>query len=114
MLGPGKGKSFNGSNVLGPWIVTPDEIGDPYDLETRVKVNGEVWSRGHTGGMLFSFEALLASLSRSETIQAGEFIGSGTVENGCGLELNRFLEKGDRIELEVERIGTLNCAVSKT
>ncbi len=104
MLGPGKGKSFNGSNVLGPWIVTPDEIGNPYDLKTWAKVNGEVWSTGHTAGMLFSLEELLASLSRSETIHAGEFIGSGTVENGCGLELRRFLERGDHIELEIERI----------
>lgn len=113
MLGPGKGKSFNGSNVLGPWIVTPDEIGSPYDLRTCAAVNGQAWTEGNTGGMLYSFEELIAALSRDETICAGEFIGSGTVENGCGLEMNRFLEKGDEIALEIERIGTLNCSVSR-
>jgi len=112
LLGPGKGKSFNGSNVIGPWIVTPDEIGDPYALRTQVTVNGDSWTEGHTSGMLFSFEELIASLSRSETIHAGEFIGSGTVENGCGIELQRFLEKGDYLSLEIERIGSLNCSVS--
>jgi 2-keto-4-pentenoate hydratase/2-oxohepta-3-ene-1,7-dioic acid hydratase in catechol pathway len=107
MLGPAKGKSFDGANVLGPWIVTPDEIGDPYCLHVEARVNGDVWSRNVTAGMLFGFEELIAYMSRDETLFAGEFIGSGTVGNGCGLELERFLSDGDRIELEVERIGVL-------
>jgi len=107
LLGPSKGKSFDGSNVLGPWIVTYDEIGNPYDLATEVRVNGEVRSRGRTEGMLFSFEEILAHASKDETIHAGEFFGSGTVGNGCGLEIGRFLEDGDTVELDVERIGVL-------
>lgn len=107
LLGPSKGKSFDGSNVIGPWIVTYDEIGNPYDLSTEVRVNGEVRSRGRTQGMLFSFEEILAHASKDETIHAGEFFGSGTVGNGCGLEIGRFLDDGDAVELDVEKIGVL-------
>ncbi|HWK67838.1 MAG TPA: fumarylacetoacetate hydrolase family protein [Rhizobiaceae bacterium] len=110
-LGPAKGKSFDGANVIGPWIVTPDEIGDPYSLAMEARVNGEVWSQGKTEGMLFSFEEMLAHMSQDETVFAGEFIGSGTVGNGCGLEHGRFLQDGDTIELEVERIGVLKNKV---
>lgn len=52
-LGPAKGKSFDGGNVLGPWIVTPDEIGDPYKLKMDARVNGETRSRSTSEGMLF-------------------------------------------------------------
>lgn len=112
-LGPAKGKSFDGANVLGPWIVTPDEIGDPYRLRMEARVNGEVWSQGISEGMLFSFEEMIAYMSRDETLHAGEFIGSGTVGNGCGLEHGRFLQHGDTIELEVERIGILRNRVER-
>ena len=54
-LGPAKGKSFDGSNAMGPWIVTADELGDPQTLKVEVKVNGETRSTGDTSGMLFSF-----------------------------------------------------------
>lgn len=106
-LGPTKGKSFDGGNVFGPWIVTPDEVGNPYALSVQARVSGEVWSRGTTSGMLFSFEELLAYVSKDETIMAGELLGSGTLGNGCGLELGRFLKDGDTVELEFERLGVL-------
>ena len=112
-LGPAKGKSFDGGNVLGPWIVTPDEIGDPQNLAVEVRVNGQTRSRGRTAGMLFTFEQILAHISQDETIHAGEFFGSGTVGNCCGLELGRFLEHGDVIELEVENIGILKNRVER-
>src|SRR6266851_7773141 len=86
-LGPAKGKSFDGGNVMGPWIVTSDEIGDPYHLRMEVRVNGEVRSKGVSEGMLFSFEEIIAHITQDETLMPGEFIGSGTVGNGCGLEL---------------------------
>ena len=110
-LGPAKGKSFDGSNATGPWIVTPDELGDPQTLQVEVRVNGETRSRGDTREMLFSFEDILAYASQDETIHAGEFFGSGTVGNCCGLEIGRFLEDGDVIELEVERMGILRNTV---
>jgi 2-keto-4-pentenoate hydratase/2-oxohepta-3-ene-1,7-dioic acid hydratase in catechol pathway len=110
-LGPAKGKSFDGGNVLGPWIVTPDEIGDPYALDMEVRVNGKVRSKGATDGMLFSFEEIIAHVSKDETLMPGEFIGSGTVGNGCGLEIGWYLEHNDEIELEVEKIGVLRNKV---
>lgn len=112
-LGPAKGKSFDGGNVMGPWIVTPDEIGDPYKLKMEARVNGEVRSKGISDGMLFSFEEIIAHISQDETLMPGEFIGSGTVGNGCGLELGWFLEHGDTIELEVEKIGILRNRVER-
>jgi 2-keto-4-pentenoate hydratase/2-oxohepta-3-ene-1,7-dioic acid hydratase in catechol pathway len=112
-LGPAKGKSFDGGNVMGPWIVTPDEIGDPYKLKMEARVNGERRSQGVTEGMLFSFEEIIAHVSKDETLMPGEFIGSGTVGNGCGLELGWYLEHGDSIELEVEKIGTLKNRVER-
>jgi len=112
-LGPAKGKSFDGGNVMGPWIVTPDEIGDPYKLKMEARVNGKMRSRGVTDGMLFSFEEIIAHVTRDETLMPGEFIGSGTVGNGCGLELGWYLEHGDTIELEVEKIGVLKNKVER-
>jgi len=76
-----------------------------------VRVNGETRASADTSGMLFSFEEILAYASQDETIHAGEFFGSGTVGGCCGLEIGRFLESGDTIELEVERIGVLRNKV---
>lgn len=112
-LGPAKGKSFDGGNVMGPWIVTPDEIGDPYKLKMEARVNGETRSTGVSDGMLFSFEEIIAHVTQDETLMPGEFIGSGTVGNGCGLELGWYLEHGDAIELEVEKIGVLKNRVER-
>ncbi len=112
-LGPAKGKSFDGGNVMGPWIVTPDEIGDPYKLKMEARVNGEVRCQGISDGMLFSFEEIIAHVTKDETLMPGEFIGSGTVGNGCGLELGWYLEHGDSIELEVEKIGILKNRVER-
>ena len=112
-LGPAKGKSFDGSNVLGPWIVTRDELPDPYRLKAQVRVNDEIRCASSTEGMLFSFEQILAHMSQDETVHAGEFIGSGTIGNGCGLETGLFLEDGDVVELTIEGIGTLSNRVRR-
>jgi 2-keto-4-pentenoate hydratase/2-oxohepta-3-ene-1,7-dioic acid hydratase in catechol pathway len=110
-LGPAKGKSFDGANVLGPWIVTPDELGDPQTLNVEVRVNGETRAKATTANMLFTFEQVLADASQSETIRAGEVFGSGTVGGCCGLETGRLLNSGDVIELHVDRIGVLRNRV---
>lgn len=111
-LGPAKGKDFDTGNVIGPCIVTADEI-DPYDLTMVVRVNGEERGRGHTSSMHWRFEDVIAHVSRSETLHAGEFLGSGTVGGGCGLKIERFLAPGDVVELEVERIGILGNRIVK-
>jgi 2-keto-4-pentenoate hydratase/2-oxohepta-3-ene-1,7-dioic acid hydratase in catechol pathway len=106
-LGPGKGKDFDTGNILGPCLVTADEIPDPYALTMIARVNGEEWARGSTKEMHWKFEDCIAHVARSETLYPGEVMGSGTVGNGCGLEHLRFLKPGDVVELEVERIGVL-------
>lgn len=111
MLGPSKGKDFDTGNVMGPWLVTPDEIPDPRNLTMVAYVNGEERSRGSTQGMLHSFSEIIAYSSQDETRHAGEFFGSGTVAGGCGLETGRFLAHGDIIELEVSGLGTLRNRV---
>ncbi|MDF2232879.1 fumarylacetoacetate hydrolase family protein [Albimonas sp. CAU 1670] len=110
-LGPAKGKDFDDANPMGPCLVTADEIPDPYDLTMIARVNGEEWGRGSSGEMMWKFEDVIAHISASETLRPGEFIGSGTVGNGCGLEHMRFLKPGDVVELEVERIGVLRNRV---
>lgn len=112
-LGPGKGKDFDNANAMGPCLVTADELGDPYRLEMKVRVNGEEWGRGNSRDMHWKFEDCIAHASRSETLHSGEFFGSGTVGNGCGLESLRFLKPNDVVELEVEGIGILRNKVVK-
>ncbi len=112
MLGPCKGKDFDTGNALGPCITTADEI-DPYDLTMVARVNGEEWSRGHSGTIHHRFEACIAHVSQSETLHPGEILGSGTVGTGCGLEQKRFLSPGDVVELEIEGIGVLRNRIVK-
>ena len=112
-LGPGKGKDFDNANAMGPCLVTADELGDAYRLEMAVRVNGEEWGRGNSRDMHWKFEDCIAHASRSETLHSGEFFGSGTVGNGCGLEHMKFLKPGDVVELEVEGIGILRNRVVK-
>ena len=107
MLGPAKGKDFDTGNVLGPWLVTADEIADPYNLTMVARVNGEEWSRGHSGTMHHDFGDILAHVSMGETVVPGEFIATGTVGSGSGLEIGRYLENGDVIEMEVDGLGVL-------
>jgi 2-keto-4-pentenoate hydratase/2-oxohepta-3-ene-1,7-dioic acid hydratase in catechol pathway len=109
----GRSKDFDTGNVLGPCLVTADEISEPYDLTMVARVNGEEWSRGNTGQMDHRFEDVLVHVSRNQTVYPGEVFGSGTVPTGCGLEHNRFLEDGDTIELDVEGIGALRNRITK-
>lgn len=113
LLGPAKGKDFDKANAFGPCIVTLDELGDPHNLEMTARVNGETWSQGHSSTMHWRFDDMIAHLSQGETLYPGEIIGSGTVGRGCGLELMRFLNDGDVVELEIEKIGVLRNRVAR-
>lgn len=106
-LGPAKGKDFDTGNILGPWIVTADEIAHPAALDMEVRVNGDRWGGGNSSSMHHSFADIIAHISKSETLYPGEVIGSGTVGTGCGLELGKRLAPGDAFELEVEGVGVL-------
>ncbi len=111
-LGPAKGKDFRTANAMGPCLVTKDEIGDGSGLTMVARVNGEEWARGNSSDMHHSFARIVEHVSRDENLQAGEFIGSGTVGGGCGLELGRFLNPGDVVELEIEGIGILRNRIA--
>jgi 2-keto-4-pentenoate hydratase/2-oxohepta-3-ene-1,7-dioic acid hydratase in catechol pathway len=110
-MGPGKAKDWDGSNVLGPCIVTADEL-DASDVRMTVRVNGETWGEACSGTMHHDFGDLIAYASRSQTLYPGEVIGSGTAPGGSGIELDRRLAPGDVLELEIEGIGVLRNTIA--
>jgi 2-keto-4-pentenoate hydratase/2-oxohepta-3-ene-1,7-dioic acid hydratase in catechol pathway len=105
-LGPAKGKDFDTGNIIGPCIVTADEV-DADNLTMVARINGEEVSRGSSSTMHWKFADVIAHVSRSETLHPGEMLGSGTVGGGCAFERGERLAPGDVIELEVEGIGVL-------
>ncbi len=110
-LGPAKGKDFDGGTIIGPCIVTADELTEPYRLAMTARVNGECWTQESSSSIHWTFEQMIAHVSKGETIYPGEVLGSGTVGNGCGLERLRFLKHNDVVELAVEAIGTIRNRV---
>jgi len=118
-LGPAKGKDF--ATSLGPWLLTPDELADKrveggrYDLEMVARINGREVSRGNTKDIGFTFGQMIARASADVWLLPGDVIGSGTVGTGCILELGPenvpWLEPGDVVELEIERLGILRNEV---
>lgn len=121
-LGPAKGKDFASS--LGPCIVTPDDLADKltakpgvYDLSMRACINGTERSRANFKDMYWSFGDVIARASESVTLMPGDLIGSGTAGTGCLMELTKakgpWLQEGDTVELEIERIGTLTNKIAK-
>jgi 2-keto-4-pentenoate hydratase/2-oxohepta-3-ene-1,7-dioic acid hydratase in catechol pathway len=112
-LGPSKGKDFDTGNVLGPCIVTADEV-DPAEMTMIARLNGEEISRGSTRQMDHKVEDVISYISKGETIYPGEVLGSGTVPLGCLMEHKRFLADGDVVELEIQGIGVLRNRFVKT
>jgi 2-keto-4-pentenoate hydratase/2-oxohepta-3-ene-1,7-dioic acid hydratase in catechol pathway len=110
-LGPAKGKDW--CTALGPWLVTADEVPDPYNLRMAARVNGEVWSKGNSSTLFWKFEQMIEFLTRDDTIYPGDVIGSGTIGGGCGLELNRWVQPGDVMDLAIEKLGVLRNRVVK-
>jgi fumarylacetoacetate (FAA) hydrolase len=121
-LGPAKGKDF--ANSFGPYLVTPDELVDRhtgrpgvYDLEMVARVNGVERSRGNWKDLYWSFGQMIERASQDVMLQPGDVIGSGTVGTGCLLELTKgqgpWLQPGDVVELEIERLGVLRNTVGE-
>ncbi len=110
-LGPAKGKDW--CTALGPVLITPDDLGNPYNLRMTARVNGEQWSEGNSASMYWKFEQMIEYLSRDDSIYPGDLLASGTVGGGCGLELDRWVQPGDVMELEIEKIGILRNRVVK-
>jgi len=111
-MGPAKAKDWDGSNVLGPCLVTADEL-DAGGLRMEVRVNGERWGADTSASMHHSFADMIAYASMGQTLYPGEVFGSGTAAGGSGLELDRALEPGDLVELEIEGIGVLRNPIGQ-
>jgi 2-keto-4-pentenoate hydratase/2-oxohepta-3-ene-1,7-dioic acid hydratase in catechol pathway len=111
-MGPAKAKDWDGSNVLGPCIVTTDEL-DPSNVYMRVRVNGEVWGEDTSAHMHHTFADLIWYASQAQTLYPGDVFGSGTAAGGSGLELDRQLKEGDVVEMEIEGIGILRNRIGK-
>jgi 2-keto-4-pentenoate hydratase/2-oxohepta-3-ene-1,7-dioic acid hydratase in catechol pathway len=104
-FGPSKRKDF--ANVLGPCLVTADELNEG-NLAVRVIVDGQTWFDGNTGHRRnFTPAHLLAFASDNETLHPGDVIGTGTVGLGCSMDMHRWPEVGQTFTIEVEGIGSL-------
>jgi 2-keto-4-pentenoate hydratase/2-oxohepta-3-ene-1,7-dioic acid hydratase in catechol pathway len=108
------GKSFDTHGPLGPWIVTPDELGDPQGLGIRTFVNDEQRQDGSTGEMVFGCFEQLAHLSEAFTLEPGDVIATGTPA-GVGSAYQPFpeglLKVGDEVRIEIDGIGELRNTV---
>lgn len=134
-LGPAKGKDF--STVIGPWLVTPDELeeykipckpghtGNAYNLQMKCWVNGIEVSSGSVGDMDWTFAEIVERCAYGVDILPGDVIGSGTVGTGCFLELNgtgllndpnfkpQWLQPGDVVEMDITGLGHLSNTIQK-
>ncbi|RWY57175.1 fumarylacetoacetate hydrolase family protein [Mucilaginibacter gilvus] len=135
-LGPAKGKDF--STVIGPWLVTPDELeqyktepkpghtGNAYNLQMKCLVNGEQVSSGNMADMDWTFAEIIERCAYGCDVLPGDVIGSGTVGTGCFLELNgtgllnnpnyqtQWLQPNDLVELEITGLGMLGNIIKKS
>jgi 2-keto-4-pentenoate hydratase/2-oxohepta-3-ene-1,7-dioic acid hydratase in catechol pathway len=106
------GKSFDTHGPLGPWLVTPDEIGDPHRLRLRTWVNDELRQDSSTDDMIFSCWAMVEELSTVFTLEPGDVVSTGTPAGvGAGFDPPRWLVAGDTVRIEVEGIGVLENPV---
>jgi 5-carboxymethyl-2-hydroxymuconate isomerase len=107
-----RGKSLDSFCPLGPAIVTADELPDPQTLRISARVNGETMQEASTGDMIFGIAEILSFCSRSITLEPGDLVLTGTPSGvGAFREPPVFLRAGDRVEVEVEGIGTLGNPV---
>jgi 2-keto-4-pentenoate hydratase/2-oxohepta-3-ene-1,7-dioic acid hydratase in catechol pathway len=107
-----RGKAFDTFCPLGPVLTTADEIPDPNDLEIKTTLNGDVVQDWNTSDMIFSVRQLVSFLSGSTTLAPGTVILTGT-PHGVGMAAKppRWLRPGDRVTVEIERIGKLTNPV---
>ena len=101
-----KGKSAPNFGPIGPWLVTPDEVGDPQNLALTLSVNGEKMQDSSTSDMIFGVATIISYMSRFMRLMPGDIIATGTPEGvGLGFTPPRFLREGDVVELSVEKLG---------
>lgn len=107
------GKSLDGYTPMGPCIVTPDEIGDPHNLDIRCYVNGELRQNSNTKYMITTVEEAISELSQGMTLQSGTVIATGTPAGvAMGMNPPVWLKSGDTVRCEIENIGILENTVA--
>ena len=102
-------KDMAKGNQLGPYLVTPDEAGDPYNLEVTVVVNGRVKYQGSTSEISHKAEDVFAWLGFMAALKPGSVMGFGTIPDCTGLDHDDFIDPGAEIRITFERLGTLRC-----
>ena len=106
-------KGLDGFCPLGPWLTTADEVGEPWDLEVSCALNGAQVQHGRTHDLIFSVPALIAYLSRYMALEPGDVIATGTpAGSGHFRTPPRYLRSGDRLRLEVSRVGVLEHSIA--
>jgi 2-keto-4-pentenoate hydratase/2-oxohepta-3-ene-1,7-dioic acid hydratase in catechol pathway len=107
------GKSFDTHAPFGPWIMTPDEVGDPHALGIRAFVNGEKRQDSNTKHLVFNVFDQIAHISKAMTLEPGDIIFTGTPGGvGAAMKPPKFLKAGDVMRIEIDKIGAIEATVT--
>ncbi len=106
-----KGKGLDNSLPLGPWLVTTDELKNPYSLDISLSVNGELMQKANTSKMIFKIEKLIEYLSAGITLEPGDIISTGTPAGVAAFSGAPYLKDGDIVEASINGIGLLRNPV---
>ncbi|MEZ5599044.1 MAG: fumarylacetoacetate hydrolase family protein [Pseudomonadales bacterium] len=106
------GKSFDTHGPIGPWLVTPDELGNPHELGIRCFVNGEQRQNSNTKHLIFDCFDAIAHLSQAFTLDPGDVLFMGTPSGvGAAMKPPSFLKEGDVVRVEIDRLGHIDNRV---
>ena len=109
-----KGKSCDTFGPVGPWLVTPDEAGDPQNLAMELDLNGAAAQRGNSASMIFTVAEIIAHLSEMMRLEPGDVIATGTPPGvGMGMKPPRFLREGDEMVLRIDGLGEQRQSVAR-
>ena len=107
-----KGKMFPTFGPLGPWLVTPDEVGDVQNLRLWLELNGDRLQDSNTSDMIFSIARIISEVSQYVELQPGDVITTGTPQGvGLGMKPERYLKAGDRMILGIQGLGEQHQSV---
>jgi 2-keto-4-pentenoate hydratase/2-oxohepta-3-ene-1,7-dioic acid hydratase in catechol pathway len=106
------GKGFDTHGPLGPWLVTPDEVGDPARLEIKTWVNGQLKQHSNTGQLIFAPGAIIEYITKAFTLEPGDVVFTGTPSGvGASRKPPEFLKAGDTVRIAIDRLGVLENPV---